>query len=67
MESVVVDGCLAQYDQYSKRPQYLIGNRVKDHAMRLGFQALLTHGSLIARTSWGQRFLSKLLGQNIRL
>lgn len=62
LANVAVGGCLAQYERNTT--QYILGNRIKDQAMRIGFQALLTHGSLIARTTWGQRFLAQLFGQS---
>lgn len=61
LSGVSVGGCLIHYNK--RRAQYVLGNRLKDQAMRLGFQALLTHGPLLARTAWGQRFLTQLLSQ----
>jgi hypothetical protein len=63
LAGVSVDGCLARYDKTSKSVQYIIGNPYKDQLMRLGFQLLLSHGALLARTSWGQRYLARLFGE----
>jgi len=59
-----VGGFLAQYDQSKKGVHYLMGNRLKDHYMRLWVQAILSHGPLLIRTEWGRRYMCKLLGQN---
>jgi hypothetical protein len=64
LSGVSVDGFLAQYDQAKRNVHYIIGNRLKDHYMRLWVQAILSHGPLLVRTEWGQRYLVRLLGQN---
>lgn len=67
MADVVVGGCLALYENPNTPALFILGNRYKDYLMRLGFQALLTHGALIVRTRWGARFVNRIVGKTVTM
>ena len=63
MSGVVVGGCIALYENPATPVQFILGNRFKDQLIRLGYQALLTHGPMLAKTRWGARFVNRIIGQ----
>lgn len=64
LAGVAVGGCVAIYENVRGPARFVMGNRIKDHLFRLGYQALLAHGETLARTAWGARFVNRIIGQN---
>ena len=61
LAQVVLGGCMARYEKSSTRPIFVIGNFFSDLCWRLGFQALVSYGNFIAKTAWGQEFISQII------